>query len=100
VGWVTCATESFRFTQGSPREFQSSEPVTRTFCSNCGTSLTYRHKDRPLEVDITLTSLDDAKAHAPIDHIYMNDALSWDEPGDGKPCHPNSRPIAHGGPQV
>jgi len=89
---LTCAAASFRFIQGRPTEFHSSEPVTRSFCSNCGTPLTYHHKDRPLEVDITLTTLDDPKIHAPIDHIYMADALPWDKPGDGRLCYEDTRP--------
>jgi hypothetical protein len=83
MGWLTVEAATFRFTHGTPAAFQSSAPVTRTFCSDCGTPLTYRRKDRPLEVDVTLCTLDDAKAHAPVDHIYMADALPWDQPGDG-----------------
>ncbi len=91
VGWFTVAAETFRFTQGSPAAFHSSAPVTRTFCSHCGTPLTYRHDDRPLEVDITLCTLDDPTAHAPGDHIFMADALPWDQPRDGLPRYQGTR---------
>jgi hypothetical protein len=91
VGWLTVAAATFRFTRGSPVEFHSSAPVTRTFCSHCGTPLTYRRDDRPLEVDITLCTLDDPKAHAPADHIYIADALPWDQPGDGLVRHRGTR---------
>lgn len=76
---------------GAPRDFASSPGVLRSFCGTCGTPLTYRHARRPLEVDITLCSLDDPALVAPVDHIWMQDAPGWDSPSDGLPSHPQGR---------
>jgi hypothetical protein len=73
-------------------EFNSSRPVRRSFCGQCGTPLTYRRVDRPGEIDITQATLDHAAQPAPVDHIYMDDALPWDRPNDGLPQHPRTRP--------
>jgi hypothetical protein len=42
VPWLQVSSEQFAFTAGQPVEFQSSPPVTRSFCGRCGTPLTYR----------------------------------------------------------
>lgn len=91
VAWFTVANASLAFTQGQPAMYRSSPPVQRAFCARCGTQITYRHDLRPGETDITVGSLDEPGRVAPADHIWMEDAASWDRPGDGLPCHPRSR---------
>jgi hypothetical protein len=53
--------------------------------------LTYQHVRRPGEIDVTIGSLEHPERAAPIDHIWMADALSWDRPADGLPQHPMVR---------
>ena len=85
VGWVTVAASAFSFTQGRPKAYHSSPEVIRTFCGTCGSPLTYEHRRRPGEIDLTIGSLDLAEKYAPADHIWMQDAVGWDRPGDGLP---------------
>lgn len=94
VAWLTVAAENFIFTAKAPTEFHSSEQVIRSFCSRCGTPLTYRHEQRPAELDITLATLDDPSEIIPTHHIYMDDALPWDRPNDGLPQFPKSSGIS------
>jgi hypothetical protein len=94
VAWITVSADSFAFTQGSPVEFNSSGRVFRSFCGRCGTPLTYRRDERPGQIDITQSTLDDAAQPVPIDHIYMEDALPWDRPNDGLPQYARTRPGA------
>jgi hypothetical protein len=91
VGWITVAADSLTFLAGEPRRFASSPEVERTFCVNCGTPLTYRHANRPGEVDVTIGSLDAPDSVVPVDHIWMTDAPAWDRPADGLPQHPRTR---------
>ena len=91
VAWFTVPSSSLVFTQGQPAIYRSSPPVQRAFCARCGTPLTYRHDDWPGEVDATIGSLDEPDRVAPVAHIWMQDAPSWDRPGDGLPCHPRAR---------
>lgn len=88
IAWVTVPADSFGYSGDIPVEFASSPGVRRTFCGRCGTPLTYRRAGRPGEIDITVATLDRAAAFAPLDHIWMEDALPWDRPGDGLPQHP------------
>jgi len=83
VGWLTVRQEQFTCQGGAPQEYQSSPGVWRTFCSRCGTPLTYRNAQRPGEIDITIGSLDAPSEVVPADHIWMQDAAAWDRPNDG-----------------
>lgn len=91
VAWITVKRDTLRFTGATPREFASSRPVQRSFCATCGTPLTYRHQDSPDTVDITVSTLDDPGVAAPVDHLWMNDAVAWDRPGDGLPQYCTTR---------
>jgi hypothetical protein len=91
VGWVTVAAGQFEFVQGKPRTYNSSRDVTRTFCESCGSPLTYQHGNRSGEIDVTIGTLDVPGDYAPLDHIWMEDAVAWDRPGDGLPQWPQRR---------
>jgi len=77
VAWLTFPRASFSFTQGRPAEYRSSPPVIRTFCPQCGTSLTYTHEDRPTEIDVTTGSADEPAAFAPKEQVHTEDRLPW-----------------------
>jgi hypothetical protein len=86
VAWLTFPREHFAITAGTPVAFQSSPPVTRTFCGNCGTPLTYAHADAPGTIDVTTCSLDDPQAYPPTHHSWLRDDLDWVRFGDGLPA--------------
>jgi hypothetical protein len=81
---------AFRFTRGEPVAFNSSAPVTRSFCGRCGSPLTYRHADHPESLDVMTCSLDDPEAFAPTRHVWMSDKLTWDIVADGLPAFAES----------
>ena len=85
VAWVTYPRESFRFVKGEPASFHSTAPVTRTFCRDCGTPLTYRHADSPETVDVTTCSLDAPESFPPTHHSWLDHDLPWVRFGDGLP---------------
>jgi hypothetical protein len=91
VAWFTVPASSLVFTQGEPTIYRSTPPVQRGFCGRCGTQLTYRNDQWPNHVDVTIGSLDQPDHVKPADHIWMEDAAGWDQPGDGLPCHARSR---------
>lgn len=90
--WFTVRVDTLEYTGQKPMEYPSSPGVVRSFCGRCGTPIAYANASRPAEIDLTLGSLDDANALAPVDHIWMQDALAWDRPTDGLPQHPATRP--------
>jgi hypothetical protein len=87
VAWLTFPLDQFSFVRGTPVEFHSSPLVIRTFCSSCGTPLTYVHTDRPAEVDVTTCSLDDPDAFPPSHHSWVSHAPRWLCFNDGLPAH-------------
>jgi hypothetical protein len=91
VGWITAERSDFRFTQGEPARFKSSDPVERTFCAACGTPLTYVNGRDPETLDITTCSLDDPAAFPPTHHSWLSHDLDWVRFGDGLPSFPQSR---------
>jgi hypothetical protein len=87
VAWGSFDAACFELTRGRLAQVASSQPVVRGFCPRCGCALTYRHRDRPGEVDVTLASLDDPAALAPERHIWVSEKLPWLKLGDGLPQH-------------
>jgi hypothetical protein len=85
VPWATFQFANFRLTKGSLSEYQSSPQATRGFCARCGSSLTYRNRARAAEIDVTSVTLDQPERVAPKAHIWMQDRLSWEVPGDSLP---------------
>ena len=85
MAWGTVDANHFRILSGHPSVVRTSAEVERTFCANCGSSLTYRHTLRASEMDFTLVSLDDPSALAPQMHIWVQDKLPWIKLSDGLP---------------
>lgn len=77
LAWAIIPVKGFRWLSGKPKSFASSPPVTRTFCDNCGTTLTYLH-EKSSNIDVTTASLDDPDGFAPIKEIWVEQRLSWD----------------------
>jgi hypothetical protein len=56
VAWITVARQFLHFTLGELSSFRSSPPVQRTFCSQCGTPISYAHNSEPEFIDVTTCS--------------------------------------------
>lgn len=77
VAWATFPAEGFRLVQGELARYRSSPKVLRTFCSSCGTAISYEHEARPGELDVTLATLDDATGLEPRFHIWVSNKPAW-----------------------
>lgn len=91
VAWVTFALKDLIYKKGKPKAYKSSAAVVRTFCSSCGTALTYYHSNRPNEIDITTCSLDNPELFWPTHHSWMEDGLNWARFDDGLPKFQKAR---------
>ena len=91
VAWGTFETARFGLLRGELARYRSSKSVVRSFCSTCGTALTYTHDARPGELDVALVTLDDPGALRPECHIWTSHKLPWVALGDGLPEHPEWR---------
>src|SRR4051794_35805179 len=85
VAWLTFPIGQFQVIRGQTAEFHSSDPVRRTFCSACGTPLTYEHGDATATVDVTTCSLDNPDGFPPTHHSWLSHDLAWVRFGDGLP---------------
>ena len=79
------ALEGFEFSQGDPGCYVSSPGVERSFCSNCGASLTLFIKEFPEEIYVSISVLDDPTAMEPGVHIWRSEKLPWFETADELP---------------
>jgi hypothetical protein len=93
VTWAGFDSDRFTFIKGQPASYASSANVIRTFCSNCGTALTYERSDLSGSIDVTLGSMDDPEALTPEDHTWTESRLSWISLGDQLPAHPRERKL-------
>lgn len=91
MAWVTVETMAFHYVSGAATQLASSPGVTREFCPQCGTPLTWRHADDGDWLDVTTCSLDDPDAFPPTHHCWLSHDLSWVKFDDGLPAFPRSR---------
>ena len=91
VAWLSVPAAQFAFTQGTPRTFSTSAPITRWFCGHCGTHVAYASSEEPDAVEVATCSLDDADATPPTHHSWLSHDLAWTRFGDGLPTFPRSR---------
>ncbi|MBA3507155.1 MAG: GFA family protein [Betaproteobacteria bacterium] len=78
VAWVVVRRSDFAVVSGQPRCFRSSPHVTRTFCGNCGSPLTYRHDDNLDTIDVTTVTLDFPEQFPPTREIWIEHKLGWE----------------------
>jgi hypothetical protein len=86
VTWFGVRAGDFQIIRGEPARFNTSEHVTRSFCSRCGTHLTFQYANVSDVVYVTSCSLDDPTLASPDDNIYTDTRLAWIAP-DGLPDH-------------
>jgi hypothetical protein len=91
VTWLSVARPEFRIVSGEPTRFRSTAKGTRSFCSQCGTQLTFEHEDFPDEIDITTCSLDAPDVLHPKDHTDVSRKLGWVKLADQLPKYQESR---------
>lgn len=89
--WFSVKTAGLGWTSGKPRQVRSSTRAVRSFCADCGTTLTWQEDAWPDEIDIATASLDDPEALPPADHTYTRSRLSWVNIDDGLPHYPATR---------
>ena len=77
VAWFVVDRIQFTLLTGELAKFQSSVPVTRGFCRDCGTSLTYEHTDDVNTIELTTATLDCPELFEPTKEIWLSEKVSW-----------------------
>jgi hypothetical protein len=66
-----------RFTRGQLAPYASSKGVSRGFCQNCGSTLTYEGDRWPTEVHFHVGAFDDPEKVGPKGNAFPEERLSW-----------------------
>lgn len=77
VSWFVGKLGQLAWLSGQAQAYRSSAPVTRTFCASCGTPVSYQHRDRPDDIEITTASLDQPEAMPPSEEIWLSHKVAW-----------------------
>jgi hypothetical protein len=85
VSWFVVSGEQLSLS-GELTLHSSSSPVTRGFCSKCGTPITYVHADAPNSIELTTASLDQPELVVPTREIWLSEKIAW-MPTDSKREH-------------
>jgi len=91
VTWACYPPDRFSWTKGEPGTFRSRPGAIRSFCTACGTPLTFIGDEPPSTVDVTVCTFDDPAAFSPGNHIFCDRQLPWIHLDDGLPRHPLRR---------
>ncbi len=99
--FVGVKVSQFRYLEGTPAAYESSQDVWRYFCPTCGSPMAYtRDKEFPGEVHLYLGTLEDPTMLVPTGHVHTGEQLPWFEVKDELPRF-NKRakgasPVRHG----
>ena len=77
VAFISVPLEEFSWTKGSPTRYQTDTEAWRTFCPECGTSLTYESATRRDQIDILTASLDHPEDYPPNSDAWEEERLDW-----------------------
>jgi hypothetical protein len=77
VAWFVVSIDQYTLLCGEPGTFQSSPPVSRSFCAKCGTPLAYQHTDDRNAIELTTATLDDPQRFPPTREIWHSQKVSW-----------------------
>jgi hypothetical protein len=93
VTWFSVGSTDFRIVEGRPARLKSTDKGTRSFCSRCGTQITFEHADFPEEIDVTTCSLNNPDLVPPRDNTRTSSRVHWLAP-DGLPEYSEGRQLA------
>lgn len=94
VAWAMFSREQVDIVAGSLKLYTASADVTRGFCGDCGTPISFEATYLPGLIDITLGSFDDPEVIKPSMHYWHSRHLSWAEFADALPRYPEFPPLA------
>lgn len=75
--WVGYRPDEFRLIRGAPKSFSRTKGVVRTFCPDCGTSISYSDEGLDNELYVSIGFLDHPERFGPQVHSYWDMKLPW-----------------------
>ena len=83
--FVDYTSDSVTFSGTGMKMYTSSPGVTRRFCGDCGSTISYQGDNWPDEINISLGFFDNPEVFTPQSHCYVKTALPWLHMDDGLP---------------
>lgn len=87
TAYIGVADGTWRWSGATPKTFQSSPGVTRSFCDTCGTPMSFRSDTMSGVMHLYVAALDHPETCAPTLHVSHEEKLGWLRLADGLPTH-------------
>lgn len=83
--WIGYPQNKVTFTNGVPRTFSKTPGISRGFCPNCGSSISYVDTGLREEIWISVGFMDHPERFEPVAHGYWRMKLPWVNFADALP---------------
>ena len=83
--WIGYRPAQVRFVRGHPKTFSKTKGVTRSFCGDCGTSVSYSDQGLPDELYVSIGFMGTPERFPPQAQAYWEMRLPFVEMSDGLP---------------
>lgn len=83
--YIGVPDSQWRWTGKTPKVFNSSLGVVRTFCENCGTPLSFRSEKMSGVMHLYASAMEEPEKFAPTLHVAYEEKLPWLKLADGLP---------------
>jgi hypothetical protein len=93
IAWAMYRDEQVRMTGATPAIYASSAEARRSFCSRCGTQISFTADFIPGLVDLTVGSFDHPAELPPTLHYWDSKRLPWVKFADELPRYPEFPPM-------
>jgi hypothetical protein len=80
--WVGYRPDDLRLIRGAPKSFSKTKGVVRTFCPDCGTSISYFDEGLKNELYISIEFFDNPARFTPHANAYWKMRLPWESFAD------------------
>ena len=84
TSWLGIKNSDLVFTRGQPVKFEAAG-IDRSFCSICGSSLTYEANYFPNYIQVHIGSLDNPNKIEPLAHVHFAEKIEWFDVDDKLP---------------
>jgi hypothetical protein len=84
VSWAVISLQDLNHIGELPTIHVTDEKVERSFCSKCGSSISYFQRDGD-SIDITVGTMDNPSSVKPSKHIWDRKRIHWLKMDDGLP---------------
>ncbi len=89
VVWVAYDSDRVRYTNGTPKIYESSPGIGRAFCGDCGTPMTWQAESVRFPgkhiTEFHIGTLDDPSVHVPDRHWFDSKRIAWFNTADNLP---------------